>query len=62
VSSPRLEATDLTERSPAGWGDEPRREREAFFEWLEDRAARKADQNRGLSDEEVLGIIEQARE
>ena len=35
-----------------------RREWEAFFEWLEDTAARNADQNRGLSDEEVLAIIE----
>ena len=39
-----------------------RREREAFFEWLEGAAARNADQDRGLSDEEVLAIIEQARE
>ena len=35
-----------------------RREREAFFDWLEDTAARNAGQNRGLSDEEVLAIIE----
>ena len=39
-----------------------RREREGFFEWLEDTAARNAGQNRGLSDEEVLAIIAQARE
>lgn len=39
-----------------------RREREAFFEWLEATAARNAEQNVGLSDEEVLAIIEQARE
>ncbi len=39
-----------------------RREREAFFEWLEATAARDAERNVGLSDEEVLAIIEQARE
>jgi prevent-host-death family protein len=39
-----------------------RREREAFFEWLEATAARNAQRNVGLSDEEVLAIIEQARE
>ena len=39
-----------------------RREREAFFEWLEATAARNAERNVGLSDEEVLAIIEQARE
>jgi prevent-host-death family protein len=39
-----------------------RQEREAFFEWLEDTAARNAERNVGLSDEEVLAIIEQARE
>jgi prevent-host-death family protein len=39
-----------------------RREREAFFEWLEDTAARNAERNVGLSDAEVLAIIEQARE
>jgi prevent-host-death family protein len=38
-----------------------REEREAFFEWLEATAARSAEQNVGLSDEEVLAIIEQAR-
>ena len=38
-----------------------RREREAFFEWLEAIAARNAERNVGLSDEEVLAIIEQAR-
>ncbi len=37
-------------------------EREAFFEWLEDAATRNAKRNVGLSDEEVLAIIEQARE
>lgn len=39
-----------------------RREREAFFEWLDATAARNAEHNVGLSDEEVLAIIEQARE
>jgi prevent-host-death family protein len=37
-------------------------EREAFFEWLEDTAARNAQRNVGLSDEEVLALIEDARE
>ena len=39
-----------------------RQEREAFFEWLEDTAARNAERNVGLSDEEVLALIERARE
>jgi prevent-host-death family protein len=39
-----------------------KREREAFFEWLEATASRNAERNIGLSDEEVLSIIEQARE
>jgi prevent-host-death family protein len=39
-----------------------RREREAFFEWLEATAAHNAEHNVGLSDEEVLVIIEQARQ
>jgi len=39
-----------------------RQEREAFFEQLEDMAARNAERNAGLSDEEVLAIIERARE
>lgn len=39
-----------------------RREREAFFEWLEATAARNAERNVGLTHEEVLAIIEQARE
>jgi prevent-host-death family protein len=39
-----------------------RQEREAFFEWLEDAAARNVERNVGLTDEEVLTIIEQARE
>jgi hypothetical protein len=38
-----------------------RREREAFFEWLEPTAARNAERTVGLSDAEVLAIIEQAR-
>jgi prevent-host-death family protein len=38
-----------------------RQEREAFFAWLEATAARNAERNVGLSDEEVLAIIEQAR-
>jgi len=39
-----------------------RQERETFFEWLETTTARNAERNVGLSDEEVLAIIEQARE
>jgi prevent-host-death family protein len=39
-----------------------REEREAFFEWLEGTAARNAQRNVGLSDEEVLALIERARE
>ncbi len=39
-----------------------RREREAFFDWLEETAARNAERNLGLSDEDVLAIIERARE
>ena len=39
-----------------------RQERETFFAWLEDTAAGNAERNVGLSDEEVLAIIEQARE
>ncbi|MEE9616232.1 MAG: type II toxin-antitoxin system prevent-host-death family antitoxin [Anaerolineae bacterium] len=39
-----------------------RQERETFFEWLETTAVRNAERNVGLSDEEVLAIIEQARE
>jgi PHD/YefM family antitoxin component YafN of YafNO toxin-antitoxin module len=39
-----------------------RQEREAFFDWLEETAARNAERNVGLSDEDVLAIIEQARE
>ena len=39
-----------------------REEREAFFDWLEATAARNAERNVGLSDEEVRAIIERARE
>ena len=39
-----------------------REEREAFFEWLEEAAARNAEHNVDLSDAEVLAIIERARE
>lgn len=39
-----------------------RQEREAFFDWLEATAARNAEHNLDLSDDEVLAIIEQARE
>ena len=39
-----------------------REEREAFFDWLEATAARNAERNMGLSDAEVLAIIERARE
>lgn len=38
-----------------------RQEREAFFDWLDDTAARNAAQNVNLSNDEVLAIIEQAR-
>ena len=38
-----------------------KQEREAFFDWLDDTAARNAAQYLGLSDDEVLAIIEQAR-
>ena len=39
-----------------------RQEREAFFEWLDGTAARNAERNVGLSDQELLEIIEQARQ
>jgi prevent-host-death family protein len=39
-----------------------RQEREVFFDWLEDTAERNAERNVGLSDEEVLAIVEQARQ
>jgi prevent-host-death family protein len=38
------------------------RERETFFDWLENAATRNAERNSDLSDEQVLAIIEQARE
>ena len=38
-----------------------RLEREAFFERLDEAAARNAEHNAGLSDEQVTAIIEQAR-
>jgi prevent-host-death family protein len=37
------------------------RERAAFFEWLDQAAAKNAERNAGLSKEEVQDIIEQAR-
>lgn len=37
-------------------------EREAFFDGLDRAAAANAEHNRGLSEEESLAIIEQARE
>lgn len=49
------------ERSTAAtelWPDE---EREAFFDRLDQIAAANARHNAGLTDEEVLDIIEQAR-
>lgn len=39
-----------------------RRDREAFFDGLDRAAAANAEHNRGLSEEEILAIIEQARE
>lgn len=39
-----------------------RREREAFFDWLNDASGQNAEHNRGLSEAEILSIIEQARE
>jgi prevent-host-death family protein len=36
-------------------------ERDRFFEWMEGTAARNAERNAGLSEEEVLTLIEQAR-
>ena len=37
-------------------------ERQAFFDWLEETAAANIEHTAGLNDEEVLAIIEQARE
>ncbi len=36
--------------------------REAFFDWLEDTAEKNAARNADLSEDDVLAIIEQARE
>jgi hypothetical protein len=36
-------------------------EREAFFDWLDKTSSENATRNLGLSDDEVLAIIEQAR-
>ena len=36
--------------------------REAFFDWLEESSVRNASRNVGLNEEDVLAIIEQARE
>jgi PHD/YefM family antitoxin component YafN of YafNO toxin-antitoxin module len=38
-----------------------RQEREAFFRWLDNMAGQNAAQNIDLSEDEVLSIIEQAR-
>ena len=38
-----------------------RQEREAFFERLDGAAARNAEHNAGLSDEQMMAIIEQSR-
>ena len=38
-----------------------KREREAFFTWLDETAARNAQQNLQLSQDEVLAIIQEAR-
>jgi len=39
-----------------------RQERDAFFEWLGEAAACDAERNAGLSDEQVMAIIERARQ
>ncbi|MCL5952421.1 MAG: type II toxin-antitoxin system prevent-host-death family antitoxin [Chloroflexi bacterium] len=39
-----------------------RKEREAFFEWLESTASQNAQRNKNLTEQEVLSIIEQARQ
>jgi prevent-host-death family protein len=39
-----------------------REEREMFFDWLNETASQSAAQNLTLSDEEVLAIIERARQ
>jgi hypothetical protein len=40
---------------------EPVREREEFFEWLDATAEQNAAANSGLSDAEVLAVIDAAR-
>lgn len=37
-------------------------QRQAFFDWMAATAVANAEQNANLSDEEILAIIEQARE
>lgn len=37
-------------------------ERDQFFDWLEETAARNAKRNTGMSEEEVLALVEQARQ
>ncbi len=39
-----------------------RQDRETFFQWLDRVAAVNAEHNRDLSEEEILAIIEQARQ
>lgn len=39
-----------------------RRDREAFFDWLDQAATANAEHNRDLSEKEILAIIEEARE
>lgn len=39
-----------------------RKDRDAFFEWLESTASRNADRNKSLTDQQVMNIIEHARE
>lgn len=39
-----------------------RKERDAFFEWLESTAAQNAQRNKNLTEQEVLAVIEQARQ
>jgi len=39
-----------------------RQEREAFFEWLEATSAQNAERNQELDEDEILAIIEQARQ
>lgn len=39
-----------------------RQDREAFFNWVEETAAENASKNRGLSQEQIRAIINDARE